>query len=500
MIPRLFQLGTLAAIVFMHAPVWAQTRIAPVATEQYYSDAGLEQAWSDENYTALLSAIEGLADHGLNPEHYGYARLVALREDVEARDRLATSAWLAAASHLLYGKLDPISVEPSWTVAARQADFATVLSYALSTGTVAESLDGFAPRQPIYRLMKAELARLREDLADGTLQVSEGPVLKSGDTGVRVSELQSRLVELGMLAEDSVTGRMDEPTLTAVETFQSSEGLDADGVVGAATLRALNRGPQARIDQVRVNMERFRWLPDDLGRRHLRANIASFDVTAFEDGTPQRTHLTIVGKPYRSTPVFSDQIEYIIFNPWWETPPSLARSDKLPLFQRDPGAVERLGFQVLDSSGAQVSPASIDWNSLTRTNFPYRLRQAPGPLNALGEVKIMFPNPHNVYIHDTPTRGLFSQRQRAFSSGCLRTQDPVELAKWLLEETPDWTPVRVDAAVSSGRETRANLASPVPVHILYLTVVSDETGGVRYLDDIYQRDGAVLAGLRATPS
>lgn len=481
------------------APATLAERIAPGATDAFHADAGIEQVWSDAAYLELLEAIDGLGAHGLDPEHYGLERLRRLQGDAEGRDRVATAAWLTAAAHLLYGKIDPQSLEPRWSVAARQADFGAVLQYALATQTIGTSLEGFAPRQPLYAAMKLELARLKE-MADAPIAtVDDGPALKQGASGARVAQLQARLEQLGWLESAPAEATFDEATLSAVEGFQASEGLDADGIVGAATLRALNRGPGARIDQLRVNMERFRWLPEDLGRRHLRANIASFDVTAFENGAPVRTHLTIVGRPFRATPVFSDEIEYIDFNPWWETPNSLARADKLPLFQRDPDAVSRLGFQVLDGAGNVVDPAGIDWMAHSRANFPYRLRQAPGPLNALGQVKIMFPNPHNIYIHDTPSRGLFAQRQRAFSSGCLRTQDPIDLAKWLLEETEGWTAARVDAAVASGRETRARLTSRVPVHILYMTVVSDGAGSVRFLDDIYQRDPAVLAGLRVSP-
>lgn len=237
----------------------------------------------------------------------------------------------------------------------------------------------------------------------------------------------------------------------------------------------------------------------NLGRRHLRANIADFNVMAYKDGVAERAHLTIVGKTFRKTPVFSDEVEYIVLNPWWETPPSLARADKLPTFKRDPGAVQRLGFQVLDKSGTVVNASTIDWNAIPTGTMPYRIRQAPGEQNALGQVKIVFPNKHNVYFHDTPTRGLFAQRQRAFSSGCLRTQNPIDLSEWLLNETPNWGRDKIDAALATKKETRVNLASKVPVHILYSTVVSEEDGGVRYLDDIYQRDAAVLAGLRAPP-
>ena len=492
-----FFAGLLAACA--HADPSGDVMLAPVATEEFHADAANEQVWSDEAYDALIEALTGLDAHGLEPSHYHLDSLSVLRPNAAERDTLATDAWMSAAAHMLYGKLDPVSVEPNWTAARREADLASVLAYALETGTIGSSLEQLAPIQPGYRLLRDELAALRQQADVPVTRVSDGPALKPGMTGPRVGELQARLVELGLLEAVAVSGAVDDATSEAVETFQAAQGLDPDGVVGAATIRALNQGLAQRIEQVRVNMERWRWLPGDLGKRHLRANIAGFEVTAYEDGTPQQTHLTIVGKTYRKTPVFSDRIEYIVFNPWWETPPSLARADKLPMFRKDPGSVDRLGFQVLDRSGSVVDASTIDWNAVPASNFPYRLRQAPGPQNALGQVKIMFPNPHNVYLHDTPTRGLFSERQRAFSSGCLRTQDPIGLSEWLLRDAATWDRATIDKAVASGKETRANLSASVPVHILYFTAVNDGAGGVRYLDDIYQRDQAVLDGLNRLP-
>lgn len=478
----------------------SQPVLAPVAVEQFYHKTSDRTVWvKDSQYDGLIAALQGLEAHGLNPEHYHLSRLIASKGDTVARDRLATDAWFAAAAHMLYGKLDPVSVEPNWTAAGRQADLALVLKQALASDRIAMSLEQFAPMQSEYQTLVTEYARLKTLAATPITPIAKGDVLKPGKADARVTALQTRLVELGLLEAAGITGTMDEATDLAVKVFQGGVGLDEDGVVGAASLAALNRGPQIQLDQVRVNLERWRWLPADLGRRHLRANIADFNVTAWQDRILQRTHLTIVGKRFRKTPVFSDEIEYAIFNPWWETPNSLARLDKLPTFQRDPGAVERLGFQVLDRSGAPVNASMINWNEVSAANFPYRLRQKPGDQNALGQVKIMFPNQHNVYLHDTPTRGLFAQRQRAFSSGCLRTQAPIDLTAWLLEETPEWTRERIDAAVTSGTETRANLASKVPVHILYFTAVSEQDGYVRYLDDIYERDAAVLTGLRAQP-
>ena len=176
----------------------------------------------------------------------------------------------------------------------------------------------------------------------------------------------------------------------------------------------------------------------------------------------------------------------------------MAVRDKLPSFRKDPSAVDRLGFEIRDRDNQIIESSTIDWNSVSASNFPYRIRQRPGDVNALGQVKIMFPNPHNVYLHDTPNRELFSKRQRAFSSGCIRTHLPLELSEWLLKDTQGWDGAKIDAAVKSKRETRATLAKPVPVHVLYQTVVADEFG-VRYLDDLYERDQRVLTALDLAP-
>jgi murein L,D-transpeptidase YcbB/YkuD len=475
------------------------TLLAPQAVARYYSQHPTASAWGEgEDLSELMQALSGLEQHGLNPMHYHFEQLRSPSVSTAALDVYATDAWLSAAAHMLYGKLDPISVEPNWTAIGRQADLVAALNAALTTHSIAPSLEQFAPQQEGYAALLSEYQSLRALAVIPIRVVPDGPTFRPGMSGDRVKALQERLAQLELLFDATIDGVMGTATTDAVMTFQTLHDLDSDGLVGAATLAALNRGPQEKLAKLRVNMERWRWLPQDLGRKHIRVNIAGFNVAAWKDGALVRTHLAIVGKPYRKTPVFSDEIEYIVFNPWWEVPNSIARVDKLPLFQQDPSLVDSLGFQVLDRDGQVLNNAGIDWTGIRPGTFPYRLRQSPGPQNALGEVKIMFPNIHNVYLHDTPTRGLFSNRQRAFSSGCMRTQDPLDLAAWLLEETADWDKNRINAAIASGLETRVNLTRRVPVHVLYFTAVNEEHGGVRYLDDIYQRDDAVLAGLRST--
>ncbi len=487
------------------APTGAPVRTVASAEEAaaaFHAERAGRTVWDDDAFAALLRALAGLHEEGLDPRDYRLAELEGIAADRLLRDRLATTAWFDAAEAMVYGRLDAKRLEPGWTAVWREGDLAATLAAALAAGSVDASLAALAPDHRGYRVLRDELARLRAGARAPQVTVPEGDTLREGASGARVDLLQARLRQLGLLADgEALPGAYDAATRAAVEAFQFDAGLDVDGVVGAATLRTLNRSVAARIDALVANLERWRWLPGDLGGRHVRVNIAGFDVTTWADGAAVRTYLAIVGRTYRRTPIFSDQIRYLIFNPWWETPASIARRDKLPLFQRDPAAVERLGFEVLDPAGGRVDPTTIDWAALDRSHFPYRIRQAPGPENALGRVKIMFPNEYNVYMHDTPQRGLFAQRQRAFSSGCIRVQDPLALAAWLLEETAGWDRERIDAVVASGAERRVDLAAQVPVHVLYFTAVAEEDDQVRYLDDLYERDAPLLQGLasRANP-
>jgi murein L,D-transpeptidase YcbB/YkuD len=200
------------------------------------------------------------------------------------------------------------------------------------------------------------------------------------------------------------------------------------------------------------------------------------------------------------TPVFSGEISYVVLNPWWDIPDSIARLDKLPEFRKAPDTVYLLGIEVLDRSGKVIAPKDIQWDNYTADNFPFRLRQRPGPQNALGGVKIMFPNRHNVYLHDTPSRELFERTARAFSSGCIRVSDALGLTEWVLDETPSWTRSEIERSLSEKREKRVELIKAIPVHILYFTAVSEPDGTLRLINDIYGRDARLVAALNGPPS
>jgi murein L,D-transpeptidase YcbB/YkuD len=518
------------AMVLGGTPALAQDAMASLcgaydAAPGYEKSQQLNPAWTGDAHNPLLkdlvTSIRASASHGLNPQDYYLARLEAVdsRLPDPAIDDLATRAYLTLAGHLLAGRFDPVRFEPSWTAPRRTRDLPTYLRLAMAENQVATSLNALAPSEPGYQALRAALPQYEALAAAGGWPVIDaGPELVPGDHGLRVAQLRARLEAGGWLAspperveaaiEDGAPvfavpadpEAFDNSLRAAVEAFQLSARLEVDGRVGSATLHELNLPASYRASQIRANLERRRWLPETMGRRHIRVNIPDFSLEARSDAVVDRKHDVIVGLTYRPTPVFSAEMTYIVINPWWETPPSIAVRNELPLFRADPGAVTRLGFQVLDRAGNQVDPATIDWDTVPARNFPYRLRQAPGPLNALGEIKLIFPNSHNVYLHDTSNRELFVHNRRSYSSGCLRLRDPIELADWVVAETPGLTPDGLRGIAAGNTETRLALAQAIPVYVLYWTVVPDPSTGIRFVAELYQRDDELISALEATLS
>jgi len=326
----------------------------------------------------------------------------------------------------------------------------------------------------------------------GWPRVPDGPTLREGDRNDRVLFLKRRLAAAGDMAETEARGnRFDGPLKEAVLRFQSRHGLEADGLVGTRTLRELNTPVDDRIRQLTGNMERCRLLPVLEDRRHIVVNIADFTLKLYEEGTLRLFMPVIVGTTYRQTPVVSGRIASLVLNPEWNVPLSIATEDMLPRIKKDPGYLARQGLRVLQDwkTGEELDPAAIDWAGLSPEDFPYWLRQDPGPQNALGRVKFLFPNPHYLFLHDTPAREQFDKNERLFSSGCIRLARPLGLAVYLLQGTPLGSMEALAAAIEEGETVTVDIPSPMAIYIVYLTAWVDPGGTVQFRNDVYNRDG-----------
>jgi murein L,D-transpeptidase YcbB/YkuD len=411
---------------------------------------------------------------------------------------LCTDALARLAIALQFGKLNPADLDPAWNFSRHimRQDPLAYFNQVLDTKTVALAVATLGPQNPQYRWFRDGLKEYRPIMAAGGWPtVSSGPILEVGSNGPRVAELRRRLRVTGDLSTPDPADQegFDDGLEAAVKKFQLRHGIDADGKVGPRTLEELNVPVEARINQLRASLERMRWVFRDLPDEYLIVDIAGFHVYLMEDGEEVLEARVQVGKPYHATPVFKDTMRYLDFNPTWTIPPGILRRSTLPAIRKDPSYLQRSNMTVLTTSGKVVDPSTIDWAS-TSKGFPYMIRQEPGPDNALGRVKFMFPNKYMVYLHDTPSKGLFARSERTFSSGCIRVQNPFDLAELLLDDQ-GWDRARIDQVVASRKTTRINLENPIPVFLLYWTAEVDKDGTVFFRKDVYNRDAPIIEGL-----
>jgi murein L,D-transpeptidase YcbB/YkuD len=424
-----------------------------------------------------------------------------LRSQVDL-ELLLTDAFFMYGSQMLSGQTDPRTLHEVWFANGSEIDLETRLQQAVEANHVVELLQSLRPTHVGYLELQKALVSYRDIAARGGWPViPNGPTLQRGDRGPRVMALRTRLRLTADL--DRASAPVDDVFDTALEQglqrFQERHGLNADGVVGTSTLTALNVPAEARVRQIELNMERWRWLPHELGDRYILVNVANFALDVIEHGQSVLAMRVIIGKPERRTPFFSADMTYLVLSPHWYVPPTIAIQDKLPLIRRDPGYVARQNFKLFrdgESGATRVDPLSIDWSAVSARNFPYRLRQDPGPRNALGRVKFIFPNSYHVYLHDTPSRELFAKTERAFSSGCIRLEKPIELAEYLLRNDPRWSRQKILATIARGAEQVVHLPTTVPVHLLYWTAWVDAQGRINFRKDIYERDKVLDTALR----
>ena len=478
---------------------------------RFYEARAWQPAWVGDstigNAQALVRAIRGADRDGLRPSDYHLASIEELLRFVtRARrfgwatptdmlvdlDLLLTDAFLILGSHLAVGRVEPTAIDPIWIGSRREIDMLPVLEDALRTGLISDHLAELLPPYIEYRALREALARYRRVAREGGWpRIDQGGTMRPGDRGPQVEALRARLAATRELDPGRGRGDLyDSDVEAAVRAFQHRHGLAETGVVDLQTLTELTAPVERRIEQLIVNMERWRWLPQDLGARHARVNIAGFDFSVYENDERVMEMRAMVGHQYRQTPVFSDTISLVVFAPWWGVPRTIAVQDIVPrVVAEGPDYLVRNRIQVWRgySTPVRVDPLSVDWSAVDTANFPYRFRQEPGPTNPLGNVKFLFPNSFDVYVHDTQARAMFDQAERAFSAGCIRIERPAAFAEYLLASA-GWNTERVERAMAATTEATVRVPDPLPIHILYWTAWADDAGRIHFRNDIYLRD------------
>jgi len=452
----------------------------------------------------LLDNLRSAGEHGLCGNDYllieleGLVRIqmdfarhnLPLAADNRAvLDLFLSQAFLTFATHMVEGQVDPALAHVDWRARRRKADLIKLLEYAIENRRMSQVLENLIPPHEEYRRLVSALSNYQWISATGGWpEIPPGPTIRPNDRDERVPLLRSLLMKTGDLEQANITSHVyDRTTREATRSFQSRHGLVDDGVIGPKTLATLNVSVEERIRQIELNLERWRWMPKSLGKRHIRVNVADFSLEVIEAGETVMQMPVIVGTQYRKTPVFSARMTYLEFAPYWTVPPTILREDKLPKIKRRLDYLEEKHFRIISRADRKIiiDPLEIDWATVRADNFPGLLRMEPGPWNPLGRVKFMFPNRFNVYLHDTNETYLFGNNIRSFSSGCIRVKDPQALAAYLLEQKLGQE--RLQELLSATVPEQIPI-EPLSVHIQYWTAWVDQDSLIHFRPDVYFRD------------
>ncbi len=479
---------------------------------RYYVEGNGKPLWIG---TGLMPGFVGLLrraeDHGLEPSDYPADYLETLlgasaKADTKGHaliEQLFSAHFLKFAADLKTGRLLPNRIDPELYWKEKRVDLVAALQALDQLRDIARFVELWQPQIPEYLTLKDALQTYRGlAAAGGWAIIPPGDTLKPGMRDARVAFLRQRLSMTDRAPTSAAGGDnalYDEPLADAVKRFQARHGVEPDAVVGQLTLLQLNIPADARVRQIVANMERWRWMPERLGDHYIMVNVAGYELRRVRNDVLEERMRVVVGQPYHRTPVFSEEMKYLEINPYWNVPHSIATREELPKLQSDPAARAGAGFEAV-SDGKVIDLRTVNWSQYSAANFPFQLRQRPGPTNALGRVKFMFPNRFNVYLHDTPARTLFDRAERAFSHGCIRLARPIDLAEQVLAEKPDWPRPRIDVTLAAGERTIVNLDKPLPVHITYATAWHDAGGQVHFTADIYQLDEALQRALFGKPT
>lgn len=486
---------------------------------EFYKARSNKVAWVAENgplphAQILISRLEHADADGLRPKDYRTEDLKRLfntvknggsEAEITDLDLLLTTEFSRYAAQLNSGITRHQKDETGWLVKVPPTNYDSLLNIVLADNQSKDPFVKVEPDHPEYGKLKNILNSYRSFAAKGGWPTLTGiKKLKLGDTSDQVVKLRERLTMTGEFhigASNFYNPKVFDRYLDiAVKDFQASHGLDPDGVVAGKTLDALNVTVNERIKQLLVNMERWRLMPKKFPPKYLLVNVPEFKLHVYDEGKEAFNMRVIVGKEFNATPVFNDRLEYIVFSPYWNVPKSIAIEEVLPAMEKNPNFLARMNMEVVKGWDPKkvtiVNAWQVPWYNIENDDFDYWIRQKPGNENPLGLVKFIFPNNHNVYLHDTPFDQLFNKVKRDFSHGCIRVSDPMRVAQFLLKDKPEWTDEKINKAMKAGKEQYVNITK-VPVYILYFTTWIDDDGKLQIRNDIYGLDKTLAAKLGA---
>ncbi len=474
------------------------------AVVDFYAKGKYKPLWSDAKGPLnraydLLSVIIHADDEGLKPSDYYLEEIkkVWALKGLDAAthlDLLLSAALYRYSNHVYSSRFKPRELDADWHIKNNAPDVHQLFTAVAGKESISQLLNALPPQHSGYQLLKKALQRYRDiEQQGGWQQLNKGPTLQSGVQHRQVKQLRRRLEISGDLVEGSLPNLdiFNHGLTEAVKRFQQRHGLMADGNVGPQTRRALNITVSARIRQIRINMERWRWMPRKLGKWYLMVNMTGFELYIMENGSSVLTMPVIIGKSYRSTPSFSGLISTMEYNPYWTIPTNMAVRDFVPRLINDPSYLAKKSIKLFRGWGEnaqEIDPLTVNWKKVDKDRFPYWLRQEPGPKNALGRVKFLFSNPYEIYLHGTPDRHLFDRVVRTFSSGCIRVKDPVRLAAYLLNDGSLQMEEEILANIHLGTNQSVRLPISVPIYLVYWTTWVDQHGSLNFRRDIYGRD------------
>ena len=454
-----------------------------------------------KRFGELVKVLDAAEDHGLPAALYrtplhdpSVANAQIASERAPELDVQTTAAFFRYFLHLTSGRLDPRELQSLWTLRPKRPDLVDALTGAIRNNDLVRVMQELQPPQQEYREMQQALKRYRAIASKGGWpSVPTIARLKPGEQSTVVPVLRQRLAiegDLDAAHEKDPSPVYDATLVDAVKRFEERHRIKPDGLVDAELVKAMNVPVEMRIRTIELNLERWRWLPNEMPARYIFVNVPDFRLETIENGKTVMDMRVVVGAADNKTPIFADEMTHVVFSPYWNVPPNIAQEETIPRAARDPGFLDRNNMEVVGPSGDVVDPSSVDWSSANG----YRVRQRPGSGNALGGVKFMFPNNFDVYLHDTNATTLFDRIERGLSHGCVRVEEPYKLAQYVLRDQPDWTPEAIDEAMKSGREKHVKLKAAIPVFIVYKTAWVHQ-GGVRFLKDLYGHDADQAAKL-----